>query len=42
MTNSRLNPVVLAASKTVSAAILRISPNTPAIIAKRIHGSSLP
>ncbi len=36
------NPVVIAASNTVSAAILNISPSTPAIKAKRIHGSSFP
>jgi len=37
-----LKPVVVAASNMVSAAILKISPNTPAIKAKRIQDSSLP
>ena len=41
-TRFMLNPVVMAASKMVSAAILKISPNTPAIKAKRIQDSSFP
>ena len=37
-----MDPVVMAASNMVSAAILKISPKTPAIKARRIHDSSFP